>query len=271
MTGRVLALVPAHNPDPAALRGSLASLEAQTVAIDICVIDDGSAIPVSRLVDQRENIIHLRHDRNRGITDALRAGVKFGLDKGYDYFCRLDVGDLSHPHRVARQLAHMEAHRDIDLLGAFANIMNKSGRRIGVHGTHGGQRGVSRYLWSNAAFKHSTFFLRASAIRRLGNYDAGFIMAQDYELALRMARNGRVDCLAETLVDYVDDPSGLSARHRGRQLRMRLKAQWRHADLFAPRWYLGVARTLALIATPRPLARKLAVARWRPLDIAGRP
>jgi GT2 family glycosyltransferase len=260
---RVLALVPAYNPHRTALKRTIDSLFAQTVATDICVIDDGSEIPVLRLVGDAK-VILLRLDRNGGIARALQAGVRFGLDNGYDYFCRLDVGDVAYPHRVARQLAHMEANEAIDLLGAFANIVDLSGRRVGLHGIGGGPKAVRRYLWKNAAFKHSSFFVRARALRDYGNYDPAYCSAEDYELALRIAQKGIVDCLNEVLIDYIDNPSGISASNRLPQLQMRLKAQCHYARPLEPRWYLGIARTLMLMATPPAAARVISRLRWRP-------
>lgn len=260
----VLALVPAYNPDLVRLRTTLGSLLAQTTPIDICLIDDGSATPLGKTLSDLPGIIHLRFERNAGITRALHDGVRLGLERGYDYLCRLDVGDVSHPNRVARQLAHLQSHPDIDLLGALSVVRDLDGMRSGLHGVSGGPNWVRRYLWLNAAFKHSTFMLRASAIKHIGNYDLDFAMAQDYELALRMARKGKVDCLAEPLIDYIVDPRGLSIRHRERQLRMRLKAQRRHAELGEPLWYLGIAKTLAQIAVAGSIHQSLSLTRRRP-------
>lgn len=260
---RVLTLVPAFNPDPEMLRASLASLVAQTMETAICLIDDGSDVPLADCVADLPNIIHLRLAQNSGITRALIAGVQLGLKEGIDYLGRLDVGDLAHPQRVARQMAHMEAHSDIALLGSLAVLVDGAGKEVGCHGVRGGPVHVQRYLRVNAAFKHSTFMIRASAIRRYGNYDAAFAMAQDYELALRFARYATVDCLPEPLIDYHVDPRGLSLKHRRRQLCMRLKAQLRHADLRQPLWYYGVGRLLAQLWMPRTLAQHFARMRWR--------
>lgn len=264
MSGRrILALVPAFDPDPEALRRTLDSLLAQTVRTDICIIDDGSAIPVPHLLGGMAKIICLRLDCNGGITHALRSGVRYGVGAGYAYFCRLDVGDTSYPHRVARQFAHLEGNPAIDLVGAFSKVCDLSGKRIGLHGTSGGPHRVKAYLRKNAAFKHSTFFMRASALERYGNYDPAYDAAEDYELALRLARKGAVDCLPDILIDYVDDPSGISTTRRRQQLKSRLKAQMKYADPGDPLCHLGLARTIALMAMPTGVAKKLSLRRWR--------
>lgn len=255
---KILALMPAYDPAPVDFARSLGSLLNQTIAMDVCIIDDGSASPVSELCPADSRIILVRLDRNAGITAALRAGIEIGLEGGYDYFCRLDVGDLAYPHRVATQLDHMESHPEIDLLGARSRVLDHEGSLLSIRGTLGGPEGVRRQLWKNFAFHHSTFFIRAAAIRRLGNYDATFSVAQDYEMAQRFAARGGVDCLDETLIDYVADPRGISETRSRVQLRMRLKSQLKHAAPTTPAWYLGVARTLVLFGVPRQWLRRTA-------------
>lgn len=255
---RVLALVPAYNPAPAALAVALRSLLDQTSPLDICLIDDGSRTPVAELWPADPRITIIRLPLNGGITRALRAGVEFGLANGYEYLCRLDVGDISYPQRVATQLAHMEVNPEVDLLGAHACVTRPDGSEPHIYGVTGGPQVVRSHMWKRSAFLHSTFFIRAASVRRLGNYDEAFNGAEDNELMQRMARYGIVDCLPDVLVECPENPGGISARRRGLQLRRRLKSQLTHAAPTAPGWYVGVARTLGLLIVPQDVARKLA-------------
>ncbi len=211
---KILALMPAYNPGPAEFDKSLRSLLNQTLKVDILVIDDGSAAPVAPLCPDDSSIHVLRLDKNGGIARALIAGVNYALAHDYEYLCRLDVGDISYPERVARQLAYMQSHPDIDLLGSYSRVVDMNGRELFLHGVKGGPDAIKAYLWENSPFKHPTFLVRASAIRRYGNYDSNFNDCEDYELMLRFARHGKLDRLPDTLIDYVDDPRGLSTSCR---------------------------------------------------------
>jgi glycosyltransferase involved in cell wall biosynthesis len=253
---RVVAVIPAYNPKTAELAATLSSMLDQTVPVDICVIDDGSSPPVE-IPDFAKGATHLvRLARNGGITVALSAGVDFAVQHGYEFLCRLDVGDLSYPDRVRRQIRALDDNPQIDLVGAFSRIIDESGKISFHQGVHGGPAAVRAYLWKNSPFRHSTFFVRVRALVDHGGYDIGFDGAEDYELLLRMAKGERVDCLPDTLIDYVNDPRGISEARRGRQLARRLKAQLRHAAPGNPAWYAGVARTVAIMIMPRGLARR---------------
>jgi len=141
-------------------------------------------------------------------------------------------------------------------------VIDIAGQELFLHGVTGGPEAVGAYLHLNSPFKHSTFFVRTDALVRHGNYDKRFNVAEDYELLLRIARRGKVDCLPDTLIDYVDDPSGISTSRRPGQLRARLRAQFMHVDPLSASWHFGVARTLGLIVTPHGWAKRLSIAHW---------
>ena len=248
---RAVAVIPAYNPRAEALAATLRSMLDQTASVDICLVDDGSSPPVEIPEFARDRTHLIRLVRNEGITVALSAGARFAAEHGYEFLCRLDVGDLSYPDRVRRQILAMDENPEIDLVGAFARVLDESGQVSFHHGVHGGPAAVRAYLWKNSPFRHSSFFIRTRALVEQGGYDVAFDGAEDYELLLRMAKVGRVDCLPETLVDYVTDPRGISEVRRGRQLARRLKAQLRHAAIGNPAWYAGVARTLVIMIMPR--------------------
>jgi GT2 family glycosyltransferase len=260
---RVMALIPAYNPRAGELAQTLRSILDQTAPVDICLVDDGSTPPVQVPEFARARTRLLRLDRNGGITAALQRGVEFAEHHGYEFICRLDVGDWSYPTRVARQLAFMDAHPQTHLVGAFARVVDQRGEALFLHGVRGGPAAVAAYLRKNSPFKHSTFFMRTAPVAASGGYSMAFDGAEDYELLLRLAASGEVDCLPDTLIDYVVDPAGISERRRGRQLRKRLAAQLRHLAPFSPGAWAGVLRTLALILTPRSLALRASLWTWR--------
>jgi hypothetical protein len=111
--------------------------------------------------------------------------------------------------------------------------------------------------------------MRTGPIVEQGGYDVAFDGGEDYELLLRLAKQHRVDCLSDTLIDYVVDPTGISESRRAKQLRKRLAAQLRHAAIANPAWYAGVARTLVIMITPRRLAWQATLWTWNHGRVSG--
>jgi glycosyltransferase involved in cell wall biosynthesis len=263
MQARVLALVPAYKPNADQISASLQSLATQSVPVDICVIDDGSPIAVAIPSAYRRCANTLRLPTNVGITRALIAGTRYAIDNGYEFVCRLDVGDWAKPDRIRTQLEWMDTHPDVDLLGGRSEVVDMEGRFKFMHGVVGGNDAIRRALYKSSPFKHSTFFIRTSSLQRFGGYDRGFYCSQDNELVARYVRRGRVDCLQDTLITYVDDQAGISGRKRGRQLRSRLLSQLKHSDWAEPAYIAGIMRTVGLMLVPQWIARGMQSLRWR--------
>lgn len=249
---RTIVIIPAYNPNIQDLSATLSSVQSQSVGVDICIIDDGSEPEIS--TPSSDNITVLRLNKNAGITAALRAGVEYALAMNYEFIARLDVGDISHPDRTHIQETWMEQHPDTDILGARSRILDLHGNHLYDFGVCG-RLAIRDYLFKNSTFRHSTFVIRSSSVRRLGNYSEQFPLAQDYEMLLRYSRLGVVDCIEEPLIDYIEDPSGLTAKRRKRQLSMRLKAQILHRQPMSMKWYMGILRTLVTISLPFPVAK----------------
>ena len=111
------------NDNPDFLKIALESIyEKQTRKPDeIVVVFDG---PLTELLytvlDEfakgKESIVHyLPQKVNLGLGEALRIGSSFCSG---DYILRMDSDDISVPERFEKQIAYLEAHPEVDVLGA---------------------------------------------------------------------------------------------------------------------------------------------------------
>ena len=124
----VTVLLPVYNGGPFLPR-VLASLLAQTWRdFEVLVIDDGSSDGSAEIAaaharsDPRVRV--LRNERNLGLARTLNRG----LDEARSpLVARQDVDDLSHPERLARQVAFLEAHAEVALVGAQGWEIDRDG------------------------------------------------------------------------------------------------------------------------------------------------
>ena len=254
--------MPAYNPTREDLARTVKSLLAQTEGADIVIVDDGSRMPVSEMLAPHADIAVLRLDRNQGITAALNHGLAYIVGSGYEFVARMDCGDICAPNRIARQQAHMDAHPGIDLLGAFADIVDEHGNHLFFEGTSGGRSAIGRKLRDNAAFKHPTFFFRTSSIRKLGGYSTAYPHAEDYEFMLRVSKEGGIDCLDDVLVIYEKNSNSISSKNRGAQLRSRLRVQLKYLEPARLSAYTGIARTIVTLFVAARLWARLSQSYW---------
>lgn len=73
---------------------------------DVCVVDDASTDETAKLVKKVGGVHLIRHKSNTHIPQAIIDGMKYGLEKKYQYIVTMDAG-LSHdPDELERFIAH---------------------------------------------------------------------------------------------------------------------------------------------------------------------
>jgi dolichol-phosphate mannosyltransferase len=70
---------------------------------DVVVVDDGSTDDTSAQI-ARFGLPVIRHDRNRGLGAAIKSGMRYALDGGYEIFCILAGNAKDDPREIPRLL-----------------------------------------------------------------------------------------------------------------------------------------------------------------------
>lgn len=220
MTGvTVGVLMPVRAPAPD-LRDALASLAAQTLTDwRLTLVLDGPAPGLADLATDivgtdRLDVVQL--PESRGVSVALNRGL---ADIRAPYVARLDADDLAAPHRLMRELSHLEAHPQVVLVGSHATVIGEDSAPLAVLRvpTSGD---VRRALLQKNRFVSSSVMFRRLAAVDVGGYNAQCSHGEDYDLWLRMATLGRVENLDEVLTSYrvskdQDSTNPMDARARG--------------------------------------------------------
>jgi glycosyl transferase family 2 len=121
------------------------------------------------------------------------------------FVARMDADDISHPDRLRRQLAVLEAEPDAVLVGTLWEGIDARGRLI---------RPRDRWRLSRsspfAPFPHGSIMFRREAFERIGGYRVQCNFWEDADLYIRLAPLGRLLVLPDAL--YLHRSSGLSTR-----------------------------------------------------------
>jgi len=121
------------------------------------------------------------------------------------FVARMDADDISHPDRLRRQLAVLEADPEAVLVGTLWEGIDARGRRI---------RPRDRWRLSRstpfAPFPHGSIMFRREAFERVGGYRLECNFWEDADLYIRLAPLGRLLVLPDAL--YLHRSSGLSTR-----------------------------------------------------------
>jgi len=254
MSAEVAVLMAAYNADDT-IRAAVDSILASTVPCDLYLVDDCSRVPVEQLIGPRAGVTIIRLPRNRGLSTALNIGLEHILPQGYKYIARMDSDDVSYPHRFAAQIAFLERHPDVAMVGSGARFIDdKTGAMIMYYVPPLVHDDIVKALCFNNCYVHPTWLFRGDAMARVGAYSLEYPAAEDYEYLRRaVAGQIRLANVPDILLDYRISTGGISVSKRHRQLLDRLKLQIKYLDPLSWRSWAGIAKTLMLFAVPRKI------------------
>jgi glycosyltransferase involved in cell wall biosynthesis len=205
-TPRCSVVIPTYNRAHS-VGDAIASVLAQTMTdLECIVVDDGSTDDtpalLARIVDPRLRVICGRHAgvaaaRNLGVSQARAPLVAF-----------LDSDDLWRPEKLARELAFLERHPEVDAVFSdlekldrgrtYRSFMRETdvfrallGERSYPDGVAFTQREMFLLLLEEVPIKPTALTLRRAAFDKAGRFDESWSSSEDWEFLLRFARAHR--------------------------------------------------------------------------------
>ncbi|MDQ3279839.1 MAG: glycosyltransferase [Acidobacteriota bacterium] len=221
MNARVSVVMSVYN-GAASLAATLDSIVAQTMRdFELIAIDDGSTDVTPQILaryaaaDPRIRVIT---QPNAGLTRALIRGC---AEAGAPVIARHDCGDVSHPERLAKQLALLEQGHVVT--GTAARFVSHEGDTL--YFARGDGDEVRHSLLHDDPVRihgivHATAMFRRDAYLAAGGYRAEFRTAQDLDLWIRLAPLGTFVVTEEVLYEALFDARSISGSSRESQVRL---------------------------------------------------
>ncbi len=203
------------------LRCALDSILSQTYFDwELIICDDGSTDGSYEIAQEffrkyPEKIILLHHDTNEGLASSLNDCL--AVARG-EYIARMDADDESLPNRFHRQMAYLESHPDVDLVGCAMRVFCGD-EDWGVISPR--ERPTKLDLGGSVPFPHPTILARRRVFDELKGYKVSALTrrCEDRELWYRFFEAGFTGVnLQEVLYRF---RNGLEAIHR-----RNLKERW---------------------------------------------
>jgi glycosyltransferase involved in cell wall biosynthesis len=162
---------------------------------ELVAVDDGSTDDTPRRLRRwaRQDKRVLALDRpHGGLVDALQAGAAACRAP---LVARMDADDRSHPDRLARQVAYLEEHPDVAVVGClvegFAAEDVREGFRLYLEWLNSlvSPEAIAREIFIESPLAHSSVMIRRRSLEQVGGYqEMGW--AEDYDLWLRLHLDG---------------------------------------------------------------------------------
>ena len=177
------------------------ALRQRDVAFEVVVVDDGSTEVTAPLVERfRDARIRLvRHEMPRGVSAARNRGID---EARGEWIAFLDDDDLWAPDKLALQL---DAVRQTRRLWAYTGHVNiTADHRVLGGAPPSAPDKVQHDLRRTNLIPGggSSVLARADLVRRVGGFDENLGILEDWDLWIRLAREGRPAWVRRPLVGY---------------------------------------------------------------------
>ena len=191
--------------DGAAFLGeAVESVLGQTLRdLELIVVDDGSTDPTPELLasyaagDER---VHVLREPGGGVCRARNRGCAEARGR---YLAILDADDAALPARLERQVAFLNARPDVAVVGGAGIFIDDQGVEFGTADYPSEPGEVARLLAAGRTpLMNSAATMRAEAFHGTSGYRPAMVLAQDYDLWLRIGAAGQITNLPEPVVRY---------------------------------------------------------------------
>lgn len=190
---RVSVLMPVYNAGPF-LRPAMESvLNQQFTDLELVVVDDASTDGSSEVIrsysDDRIRVIS--NPTNLGILASRRAGLAH--TRGH-YVAILDADDVAMPDRLSEQVAYLDNHPEVVLVGSGYEVIDEDGNVLRRGRVLEDPYAIRWALLFGNCIVHSTVTFHRQAALEAGGYKSGLpgCANEDYNLYTRLIGQGLI-------------------------------------------------------------------------------
>ena len=212
---KISVVMPAYNAEKY-IAEAIESILSQTFRdFEFIIINDGSTDKTKEIIlsfgDTR--IVYLENEKNLGIVETLNRGLDAARG---EYIARMDADDVAMPERFEKQLAYMEKHPEVGVLGCGVYLYdgkeNYGERRFSEQ-----PYAVAVDLLFSCALAHPTVMIRKNVLASSGvQYEAQYHGCEDYRMWTRLVPVTGIANLPEPLLRYRKHRGQITAKKSGK-------------------------------------------------------
>ncbi len=216
-TPRVSVLMSVYNSQ-SYLREAMGSILSQSFSdFEFLIINDGSKDKSLQIIKSyKDPRIRLIDRDNWGLTASLNQGIQ--LARG-QYIARQDSDDVSVPERFEKEVAFLDSHPKVGMVGSNYTITNLKGKPIVTTNvfTHPDDLKLTQITCNQ--FGHGSVMMRKSVLDKIGGYDPTVGYVEDYDLWTRISRVADIANFEEPLYLYKSNDQGVSLQNQELQIK----------------------------------------------------
>ena len=211
---KVSTITPCYNMSKY-MKGFLDNLSTQThkdleIVLDHNDPSDEEVKLVEDYNEQYDNILHIKVEGVDPIGTSMNRCIEYATG---DYLCIWNVDDLRTPDSIEVMAKALDENPDVDFVYGNYTIVPNFG---GTQGQYVDETGREDEL-TTGMILGPYFMVRKSILEKSGVFDEQLVQGADYDLALRLAFNGKGLHLPINLGYYLNEGLGQSTKPDSKQ------------------------------------------------------
>ena len=185
--------------------------------LEYIIIDGKSIDATATILDKyKSDIDHLTSESDKGIADAMNKGLKYAAG---DWILFLHAGDyLLSGDTISTVQAYIQKNYGYDIY-AFNILFGDSNSWMEKQ-----SKGFRRWINIKTQFQHQGTVCSSRVFKEIGNFDAGYKIAVDYDWFLRAYRAGSRAKIINEAISFMRN-DGISSQVDKDNLRLRLSEE----------------------------------------------
>ena len=180
---------------------------------------------------------------NGGLTKALNQGLKYATG---DLIARMDSDDIADPKRFERQVAYLEEHPEVDIVGGSLQEFDRENECLNIRHYPLTHEEACRYIVKACPLAHPAVMMRRRIFDEGLWYDERYRMSQDIKLWFDAIMAGyRIGNIPEVVLYFRREGDVFRRRSRAKawnEFKIYMNGIYRMKGLLTPAYIYPIAR-----------------------------
>lgn len=210
---KVSVIIPTYNREKTLLRAVQSVLDQTYTNLEVLVIDDGSTDGTAELVNgiRDDRVQYIVLEKNGGPANARNIGVEMASG---EWIAFQDSDDCWHKNKLEKQMRYAAEHPEYSLIYCMYNAIMQDGHCLTVPAEPWPEQmegNMFAGLLERNVIGTPTILVKREAFIRCGGFSTEYNALEDWEFAVRFAKEHLLGFVSEVLMDAYMLKGGVSS------------------------------------------------------------